>query len=288
MIHFEFSLYSKKYSKELLLNNYTIEYLNDWLSHESEIKYLFFFGDNEENTCNNLDIPDYTNNINDTICILRHNTILTNEEKKCILSLYIDDCYVINKNNIAVLHLIINSDYQKQPINEKIVKFLFNHIYNQTQLGIIKNGIIQPLSDKEKTIYNWNDELEWTNNFLENKTYENINHLDFLMLTDFTYIYQSNSLVKTVSKPIYISNYNLECYRLSKLIDSVNNDILRYKKSIKFLEKKKKELKKNKRHLYTAYRNNYIDMLSDTKKAWIEELVDDKIILTSPKSNKII
>ena len=91
-----------------------------------------------------------------------------------------------------------------------------------------------------------------------------------------------------MNKPIYISNYNLECYRLSKLIDSVNNDILRYKKSIKFLQNKKKELKKNKKHLYTAYRNTYIDMLGDTNKTWIETPVDEKTILTSPKNSKSI
>ncbi len=282
MIHFEFSLFSKKYPKDILVKKYTIDYLNDWLSYESEIKYLFYFGSQEDE--NKIEI---SHNLNDAICLLRHNTLLNSEEKQYILSLSIEDAYVYQKNDIATLHLVLQSDYTKQTMNEKIIKFLCNHIYNQTEYGIIKNGIIQPLNEQEKTIYQWTDEIEWTNQFVEKKQFD-LSHLDFLLLTDFTYIYQSNSLVKNMNKPIYLSNYNLECYRLSKIIDSVDNDILRYKKSIKFLEKKKKELKKNKKHLYLAYRNTYVDMLSNREKSWLEQSLEEKNMVTSPRSYKSI
>lgn len=278
MIHFEFSLYSKKYSKESLLSIYSLNYLNDWLSHESEIRNLFFF---EESTSGE------NSSINDSICMLRYNNLLGTDEKNYILSTYIEDAYVIDKNNMGVLHLIINSDYKKQNLNDKIIKFICNHIYNQIQFGIFRNGIIQPLNEQDKITFNWIDEIDWTNNFVENKLYS-INHLDFLFLTDFTYLFEPSSVIKTINKPIYISNYNLECFRLSKLLDSLDNDIIRYKKSIKFLQNKKKELKKNKRHLYLAYRNTYIDMLSDTTKLWFEMPIDDKTILTSPKTTKTI
>jgi hypothetical protein len=277
MIHFEFTLFSKKFDKNSLLTKYSIDYLNDWLSYESEIKYLFFFGNNDED--------DFSTSLSDSICILRHNTILNSDEKHFILSLYIEDAYVYNKNGQAILHLILKSEYLKQPINDKIIKYLCNHIYNQTEYGIIKNGIIQPLNEREKQTYGWVDEIEWTNGFLEKKLFDS-GHLDFLILSDFTYLYQPSSLVKTMNKPIYMSNYNLECYRLSKLIDSLNNDISRYKKSIHFLEKKKKELKKNKKHLYIAYRNTYIDMLSNSGKCWSEEPLDEKTIVTSPRNYK--
>ena len=282
MIHFEFTLFSKKHSKDTLLDKYTLEYLNDWLSHESEIKYLFYFENNITDEFSNIDCPD---SINDSIIILRHNNILNNDEKNYILSIYIEDAYVINRDNKAIFHLILSSDYKKQLENEKIIKFLCNHIYNQIQYGIIKNGIVQPLNENEKLIYKWSDEIDWTNKFVENNI--NLNDLDFLYLTEFSYVYQSNSLIKTLNKPIYLSNYNLECFRLSKIIDSIDNDIDRYKKSIKFLENKKKELRKNKKELYVEYRNVYINMLSDHDKSWNECLKNEDFNVESPK-NKLV
>lgn len=266
MIDFEFSLFSKKYGKDCLLKHYTIDYLNDWLSYESEIKHLFFFG--EPDDLPNINISSFTH---DSICILRHNEILNNNEKNFILALSIEDAYVISKNDIATLHIKLTSDFKKQPINENIIKYICNHIYNQTEHGIIKYGILQPLTDIEKENYGWKDEIEWTNYLVENKQFD-ISHLDFLYFSDFTYIYHQNSTVKELHTPIYLSNYNLNCYRISKLIDSVNNDIVRYKKTIKCLLNKKKELKKDKKQLYIAYRNNYIEMLSNTNKTWNQSL----------------
>jgi hypothetical protein len=295
MITFEFSLYSKRYSKLQLLNIYSIEYLNDWLSYESEIKYLFFFGalfedsyslselENNYDIKKNIDlVEDSPKNssqpemlikntyLNEIFNLLKSNEILSNNEKAYILSLYIDDAYVFNRNNEAILKLTIKSEALNQLPSEKIVKFLCNHIYNSVQYGFLKNGIIQPLSEAQKQQYEWTDEINWSLKFTSSKNYD-IGQFDFLLLSDFTYIFNKDSTVKILSKPIYISNYNLECYNISKSIDQLNIDILRYKKSIHFLKKKKEELKKKRKELYKKYKNTYISMLSEPKTLWKEE-----------------
>jgi hypothetical protein len=289
MITFEFSLYSKRYSKEELLDNYSIDYLNDWLSYESEIKYLCFFESSDlleelsKNSSQSLEIiqendsnyvsdkkSNYNENLSyldDAHALLNSNEILTRNEKSYILSLYIDDAFVYQRNNEGIFKLTIKSENLNQLPNEKIIKFLCNHIYNCVEYGFLKNGIIQPLSESQKLQYEWSDEINWSLNFTKSKNY-NLDQFDFLLLSDFTYIYNRDSTVKILSKPIYISNYNLECYNISKSIEQLNIDILRYKKSIHFLKKKKDELRKNRKELYKKYKRAYISMLSEPKTLW--------------------
>jgi hypothetical protein len=262
MLIFDFKLSSKLYSVENLGDHYSLDYLNDWLSYESELKYLFFFG--ESNNSDNYDLTNisYPKCLEDIICLLRHNEILCNEDKHYILSLYIEDAYVSIENGVATLHIKLDSEYKKQEINSKIIQFLLNHIYNQCSIGIFKNGLIQPLKDEDKVKYGWIDEVGWSYRFLEN----NPENIDSLYFSEFTFVSKDTSLIPT--KPIYISNYNLECFQISRCIDSVNNDIHRYKKSIKFLEKKKKDLKKEKYSLYKIYRDSYLNMLDNDSKKW--------------------
>ena len=262
MLEFVFNLSSKLYSVEQLSINYSLNYLNDWLSYESELKYLFFFGESNNNDDNDLTNLSYPKCLEDIICLLRHNQILSNEDKHYILTLYIEDAYVSIDNGIGKLHIKLESEYTKIEVNSKIIQFLLNHIYNQCSIGIFKNGLIQPLTNEDKIKYEWVDEVGWSYRFLEN-IQENI---DSLYFSEFTFISKDTSLI--ISKPIYISNYNLECFQISKCIDSVNNDIHRYKKSIKFLEKKKKELKKEKYTLYKIYRDRYLNMLDNDDKKW--------------------
>ena len=47
VLHFEFKLHSSLYLAEVLLQKYSIDFLNDWLSYESELKYLVFFGESK-------------------------------------------------------------------------------------------------------------------------------------------------------------------------------------------------------------------------------------------------
>lgn len=260
MIKFEFSLFSKKYSKENLLKNYTIDYLNDWLSHESEIKYLFFL--------ENLDSKEkgHTEYKN----IIEQTDLLNNSEKEFIYSIYIDDAFIYSKNNEAYLNLTIKSDNLQQEPNEKIIKFLCNHIYNTTEFGIFKYGIIQPLNDLQKKQLNWIDEFEWSYKLVKNDNY-NLEQFDFLMISDFTYLYNKDSLIQKLSNPVYISNLNIECYNIFKSIEQIDNDIYRYKKSIKFLKKKRRELKVIKKELQINYKKTYINMLSNPNKIWREK-----------------
>ena len=263
MIKFEFKLSSKLYDVQTLVSKYSLDYLNDWLSYESELKYLFFFGESN-NSEDDYDLTNlsYPKCLEDIICLLRHNDLLTNEDKHYILSLYIEDAYVSIDNNIGTLHIQLESEYKKHILNENIIKFLLNHIYNQCHVGIFTNGIIQPLCDKDKIKYKWVDEVGWSYRFLNN----NPENIDALFFSEFTFVLNDKNII--LSNPIYISNYNLECYQISKCIDTVNNDIHRYKKSIKFLKNKKKELKKEKYNLYRIYRDNYINMLCDYDKKW--------------------
>ena len=262
MLEFRFNLSSRLYSVEELSVKYSLDYLNDWLSYESELKYLFFFGESNNNDDTDLTNLSYPKCLEDIICLLRHNEILSNEDKHYILSLYIEDAYVSIDNDIGTLHIKLESEYKKIEVNSKIIQFLLNHIYNQCNIGIFKNGLIQPLTNDDKIKYTWIDEVGWSYRFLENSP-ENI---DSLYFSEFTFISNNTSLI--ITKPIYISNYNLECFQISKCIDSVNNDIHRYKKSIKFLEKKKKELKKEKYTLYKIYRDSYLNMLDNDNKKW--------------------
>jgi hypothetical protein len=266
MLEFRFKLSSKFYSIEELSIKYSLDYLNDWLSYESELKYLFFFGESNNSDDNDLTNLSYPKCLEDIICLLRHNNILCNEDKHYILSLYIEDAYVSIDNGIATLHIKLESEYKKIEVNSRIIQFLLNHIYNQCNIGIFKNGLIQPLTNEDKLKYMWIDEVGWSYRFLnELKQEENI-LCDTLYFSDFTFITEDNSLIPT--KPFYISNYNLECFQISKCIDSVNNDIHRYKKSIRFLEKKKKDLKKEKYLLYKIYRDSYLNMLDNDNKKW--------------------
>ena len=126
MIQFHFNLSSKFFNQNQLIHQYSLEYLNDWLSYESELKYLFFFGETDENyDLSNLSYPKSMENI---ICLLRQNTILTNEDKKFILSIYIEDAFVSIENDIAKLTIILDSDYTQTPANSKIIQFLLNHV----------------------------------------------------------------------------------------------------------------------------------------------------------------
>jgi hypothetical protein len=262
MIQFDFKLASKLYDVNKLVDRYSLEYLNDWLSYESELKYLFFFG--ESNNSENVDLTNlsYPKCLEDTICLLRHNTILSDEDKHFILSLNIEDAFVSVHENTAVLHIVLESEYKKQSINSKIVQFLLNHIYNQCSSGIFKHGFIQPLNDEDRLKYKWSDEAGWSYHFLENDPPE----IDALFFSEFTFICNEQTLIPT--NPIYISNYNLECFQIGNCIDTIKNDIHRYKKSIKFLEKKKKELRKEKHLLYKLYRDKYFAMLGDDNKSW--------------------
>lgn len=260
MIQFDFKLSSRLYNSQLLLDKYTLDYLNDWLSYESELKYFFFFGDsNQEFNDEYISYPKY---LEDTICLLRHNNILSNDDKQFILSLCIEDAYVSIESNTPILHIILNSEYKKHTFNTNILQFLLNHIYNQCCSGIYKNGLIKPLTDEEKIKYDWTEEVGWSYKFLEN----NPDELDSLYFTDFTFINNDNTIY--IPKPIYISNYNLECYQIARTIDSIKNDIHRYNKSIKFLEKKRADLKRNKKLLYREYRNTYLSMISNDDKKW--------------------
>ncbi len=260
MIQFDFKLSSRLYTGQLLIDKYSLDYLNDWLSYESELKYFFFFGEStQENSDECVSYPKY---LDDTICLLRHSDILNNDDKQYILSLCIEDAYVSIESNNAILHVILNSEYKKHTLNTNILQFLFNHIYNQCYCGIYKNGLIKPLTEEEKVKYNWTEEVGWSYEFLEN----NPNELDTLYFTDFTYLNRDNDI--ELPKPIYISNYNLECYEIARCIDSIKNDIHRYNKSIKFLEKKRSDLKRNKKRLYKQYRTTYLNMLSDDGKKW--------------------
>jgi hypothetical protein len=260
MIQFNFNLSTKFFNNSQLLHNYSLEYLNDWLSYESELKYLFFFGETDENY--DLSTLSYPKSIEDIICLLRHNTLLTNEDKKFILSIYIEDAFVSIENQIPTLNVILDSEYKQTEINSKIIQFLLNHIYNQCHTGLFKNGIIRPLTELEKIKYKWIDEIGWSQHFLE----QTKDPIDSLYFSEYTFITSEASLIP--QKPVYVSNYNLECYEISKCIDLIKNDIHRYKKSIKFLERKKKELKKEKSSLYKIYRNSYLNMLDNDNKKW--------------------
>ena len=261
MIQFDFKLTSKLYNSETLLCKYTSEYLNDWLSYESELKYFFFFGESNNDFDYEVSSQTYPKYLEDTICLLRHNDILSNDEKQYILSLCIEDAYVSVETGVAILHIILNSEYKKHELNTKILQFLLNHIYNQCYSGIYKNGLIKPLTDEEKQKYNWTDDVGWSYEFLEN----NPNILDSLYFNNFTFVNKDNI---ELPKPIYISKYNLECYQIARGIDNIKNDIHRYNKSIKFLEKKKVDLKRAKKTLYVNYRTNYLTMLADDDKKW--------------------
>lgn len=262
MIKFEFMLFSKKYSKENLLKNYTIDYLNDWLSHESELKYLFFLEDFNSKEVGQL---EYKNFIFQT-------DLLNAEEKQFISSIYIDDAFVYSKNNEAYLNLTIKSEYIQQQPNEKIIKFLCNHIYNTTEFGFFKYGVIEPLTELQKKQLNWIDEYEWSYKLVKNDKY-NLDQFDFLMLSNFTYLYDKNSVIQKLNQPVYISNFNIECYNIYKSIEQLDNDIYRYKKSIKFLKKKRQELKNIKKELQANYKRTYINMLSNPNKIWHEKQI---------------
>lgn len=260
MIQFHFNLSTKFFDQKQLIHHYSVEYLNDWLSYESELKYLFFFGETDEHY--DLSTLSYPKSMENTICLLRQNTILTNEDKKFILSIYIEDAFISVENNIAKLQIILDSEYKQTPINSRIVQFLLNHIYNQCHSGLFKNGIVRPLTEGEKIKYKWIDEIGWSLNFLEHT----LDPIDSLYFSEYTFITSDVFLIP--QKPVYISNYNLECYEVSKCIDLIQNDIHRYKKSIRFLEKKKKELKKEKYSLYKVYRDSYLSMLDNDTTKW--------------------
>jgi hypothetical protein len=262
MIEFEFKLFSNFFDINHLSSKYSLEYLNDWLSYESELKYLFFFGDSDETyDITNLTYPKL---MEDIICLLRHNTILTNEDKQYILSIYIEDAFVSIENNIVLLHIKLDSEFKKHTINSRIIQFLLNHIFNQCHTGLFKYGIIRPLTEEEKKKYNWIDEVGWSQKFLDDRLKNNI--FDSLIFTNYTFITSDQTLIP--KKPIYISNYNLDCYQVSKCIDLIKNDIDRYNKSIKFLEKKKKDLRKEKNELYKIYRDTYLTMLDNDNTKW--------------------
>lgn len=270
LIHFEFKLHSSFCVGDQLAGKYSIEYLNDWLSYESELKYLFFFGESsgggggdgngdEINSCEEGEL--YPSSLEDSICLLRHNNILTDNEKRFILSLCIEDVYVFVKDTTAVvLHVALKSSGAPCGDASKIVQFLCNHIYNQCQLGILKHGLIQPLSEAEKVLYEWQDEPGWSCAFLD----KNPLAVDALFLSHFTCLLPQ----QPQCMPTYISNYNLACYEVAKSIDSVKNDLHRYKKSIKYLHKKQKELRKEKHALYKIYRDNFLAMALSEEKKW--------------------
>lgn len=252
LLNFKFSLYSTFCSAEDLTKKYTLEQLNDWLSYESELKYLFYFGENENENENEGTILD------SSICLLRHNTILTNDEKLYILSLSIEDAQVVPE---GTLYVTLKSDFVKPIPLTNVLQFLCNHIYNQCQLGMFKYGIIQPLNETEKITFQWKDEPGWSLHFLEKHPLS----IDALFLTHFTCI------TPLSPNPVYLSHYNLACYELSHNIDEIENDIHRYKKSIKYLKKKQKELRKEKHHLYRIYRDNYLTMVTNENTKWLFE-----------------
>ena len=262
MIQFDFKLSSFLFNEKELFSRYSLEYLNDWLSYESELKYLFFFGDSDESF--DVSTVSYPKSIEDIINLLRHNTILSNTDKQFILSIYIEDAYVYTENNIAMLRVILDSEFKKVPINSNIVQFLLNHIYNQSHDGLFKNGVIRPLTEEEKKKYHWSDEVGWSQQFLEDQMKRST--FDSLFFSNYTFLCDDTSLLP--KDPIYLSNYNSECYQISKCIELVNNDMERYSRSIKFLKKKKKELRKEKKSLYTMYRNTYLTMLDNGSKKW--------------------
>jgi hypothetical protein len=261
LINFKFGLYSTFCAAEDLTKKYSLEQLNDWLSYESELKYLFYFG---EGAGGGDSEGESSGTILDTsICLLRHNTILTNDEKMYILSLSIEDAQVVQEDGNATLHITLKSDHVV-PVPfafVNVLQFLCNHIYNQCQLGMFKYGIIQPLSEAEKDTFQWKDEPGWSLNFLEQHPLS----IDALFLTRFTCVAPMSP------NPIYLSNYNLACYELSQNIDEIENDLHRYKKSIKYLKKKQRELRKEKHQLYNIYRDNYLTMLTNENTKWFFE-----------------
>jgi hypothetical protein len=272
VLHFEFKLHSAFHAAEVLLQKYSIDFLNDWLSYESELKYLMFFGESSSSLSSSRGgetdpdiLPDFPPALENTICLLRHNPILTNDEKRFILALYIEDAYVVvaapAAAPFAMLHLVLKSDFVKQDHpTANILQFLCNHIYNQTQFGILKHGLVPPLSEADKAAFAWQDEPGWSQSFLE----RNPGRTDALHMTHFTYRHTQ----PPPQQPLYISNYNLACYELSKHIDEIHNDLERYKKSIKYLKKKQKELRKEKHGLYNLYRDHYLAMVTNDDKKW--------------------
>lgn len=276
VLHFEFKLHSTIHVAEVLLQKYSIDFLNDWLSYESELKYLMFFGESSSSLSSSLSGGEEQQHLafppalENTICLLRHNTILTNDEKRYILSLYIEDAYVVASASappvsVAMLHLVLKSDFVKQAHpTANILQFLCNHIYNQTQFGILKHGLVPPLSEADKAAFAWQDEPGWSQSFLE----RNPGRTDALYLTNFTYRQTQQTQQPPQQQPLYISNYNLACYELSKHIDEIHNDLERYKKSIKYLKKKQKELRKEKHGLYNLYRDHYLAMVTNDDKKW--------------------
>lgn len=295
VLHFEFKLHSAFYEAEVLLQKYSIDFLNDWLSYESELKYLMFFGESSPSSSlsSSFSGKGFGGGADDeasaavaaaaalppclesTICLLRHNTILTNEEKRYILSLYIEDAYVVvagaPPTSVAMLHVVLKSDHHVKEPTANILQFLCNHIYNQTiQGGILQHGLVSPLSAEDKVSFGWQDEPGWSRSFLE----QNPGRTDALFMTHFTYRQTEGSLdLQQLHKlhkqqPLYISNYNLACYEVSKHIDEIQNSIERYKKSIKYLKKKQKEVRKEKKTLYNLYRDHYLAMVTNDDKKW--------------------
>lgn len=262
MIQFDFKLSSHFYNEQQLFSKYSLEYLNDWLSYESELKYLFFFGEPDESF--DVSTVSYPKSIEEIICLLRHNTMLTNEDKQFILSIVIEDAYVYSENNIAMLRIVLDSEFKKIQINSRIIQFLLNHIYNQCHDGLYKHGMIRPLTEEEKKKYQWTDEVGWSQNFLEDQMKRTT--FDSLFFSNYTFVCDDSTLIP--SNPIYIANYNLECYQIHKCIELVKNDMERYSRSIKFLKKKKRDLRKEKESLYTLYRNTYLTMLDNGAKKW--------------------
>lgn len=262
LLNFKFGLYSTFCSAEDLTKKYSLEQLNDWLSYESELKYLFYFGEEDSES----ESESEGGLLDSSICLLRHNTILTNDEKMYILSLSIEDAQVKQEDGAgaggaATLHVTLKSDHVPVPPPVNVLQFLCNHIYNQCQLGMFKHGIIQPLNDAEKETFHWKDEPGWSLNFLEKHPLS----IDALFLTRFTCV------APLSPNPIYLSNYNLACYEVSHHIDEIENDIHRYKKSIKYLKKKQRELRKEKHHLYDIYRDNYLTMVTNENTKWFFE-----------------
>ena len=281
VIHFEFKLHSAFHAAEVLLYKYSIDFLNDWLSYESELKYLMYFGESSPSSSLSSSFSGrggggedeaaaaaaFPPCLHSTICLLRHNTILTNDEKRYILSLYIEDAYVVvagaPPSSVAMLHLVLKSDHAQATAN--ILQFLCNHIYNQTiQGGILQHGLVPPLSQEDKVAFGWQDEPGWSRGFLD----KHPGRTDALFLTHFTYRQTEGSVELQQQQPLYISNYNLACYELSKSIDEIQNNIERYKKSIKYLEKKQKEVRKEKKGLYNLYRDHYLAMVTNEDKKW--------------------
>jgi hypothetical protein len=277
-LHFEFKLHSAFHAADVLLQKYSIDFLNDWLSYESELKYLVFFGESSTSSPSSSSMSSSTSSssfslppcLENTICLLRHNTILNNDEKRYILSLYIEDAYVVASVPpvpVAMLHLVLKSDYAKQDqATENILQFLCNHIYNQTTIqgGILQHGLVPPLTQEDKVAFAWQDEPGWSQGFLA----QNPGRTDALFLTHFTFRHGTGAAVRRLQQPIYISNYNMVCYELSKHIDEIQNNIERYKKSIKYLKKKQKEVRKEKHGLYNLYRDHYLTMVTSEDKKW--------------------